>query len=84
MTTTLEPGQTFFVRQPNARFMLSHPAHILAQGFGSGLSPVKSGTTGTLFARLSFTMLTSRWPAIFTPMNWAIIIGVGFIIGIWA
>lgn len=84
MTTTLEPGQTALVRRPNARFMLSHPAHVLAQGFGSGLSPVIPGTTGTLFAWFSFTMLTSRWPAVFTPLNWAIIIGVGFIIGIWA
>jgi phosphatidylglycerophosphatase A len=30
--------------------MLSHPAHPIALGFGSGLSPVAPGTAGTLFA----------------------------------
>ncbi|MBI1889783.1 MAG: phosphatidylglycerophosphatase A [Burkholderiales bacterium] len=64
--------------------MLSHPAHILAQGFGSGLSPFMPGTFGTLFAWLSFVMLTARWPEVFTQATWAIIIAVGFVIGIWA
>ncbi len=82
--TTLQPGQTAYVTKPNARFMLSHPAHFLAQGFGSGLSGVMPGTFGTLFAWLSFSMLSSRWPALFTPMNWAIIIAAGFAIGCWA
>jgi phosphatidylglycerophosphatase A len=62
--------------------MLAHPAHILAQGFGSGLSPIMPGTSGTLFAWLSFVVLSGRWPAIFTPMNWLIIIGAGFLIGV--
>ncbi len=84
MTTTLESGQTTYVNKPNARFMFSHPAHILAQGFGSGLSPIVPGTAGTLFAWLSYVLLTARWPDIFTPLNWAIIIGVGFVIGSWA
>jgi len=82
--TTLEHGQTAYVSKPNARFMLSHPAHLLAQGFGSGLSPIVPGTSGTLFAWLTFSVLTSRWPAIFTPMHWGIIIAAGFIVGIWA
>ncbi|HEX7647900.1 MAG TPA: phosphatidylglycerophosphatase A [Noviherbaspirillum sp.] len=82
--TTLEEGQTALVSKPTARFMFAHPAHVLAQGFGSGLSPVMPGTSGTLFAWLSFSVLGSRWPWIFTPENWAIIIVAGFIIGIWA
>lgn len=82
--TTLEHGQTAYVIKPNSRFMLSHPAHLLAQGFGSGLSPIVPGTSGTLFAWLTFSVLTSRWPEIFTPMCWAVIIAVGFIVGIWA
>lgn len=82
--TTLESGQATYVAKPNARFMLSHPAHVLAQGFGSGLSPVVPGTVGTLFGWLSFSVLTVRWPALFTPLNWAIIIAVGFVVGIWA
>ena len=35
---------------PSVRFLLAHPAHFLALGFGSGLSPVAPGTVGTLWA----------------------------------
>jgi phosphatidylglycerophosphatase A len=82
--TTLEPGQIASVHKPDARFMLSHPAHMIAQGFGSGLARIMPGTSGTLFAWLSFAVLTARWPDAFTPMNWAIIVAAGFAIGIWA
>ncbi len=82
--TTLESGQTAYVKKPNARFMLSHFAHLLAQGFGSGLSPIMPGTFGTLFAWLSFNVLSSRWPTLFTPLNWALIIAAGFALGVWA
>jgi phosphatidylglycerophosphatase A len=82
--TTLEHGQRAYVTRPNAHFMLAHPAHILAQGFGSGLSPIVPGTSGTLFAWLSFAVLSSRWPDIFTPMNWLVIIAAGFLIGVWS
>lgn len=82
--TTLEQGQAVYIAKPGARFMLSHPAHILAQGFGSGLSPLVPGTVGTLLAWLSFQVLSARWPLLFTPMNWAIIIAAGFVAGIWA
>lgn len=82
--TTLESGHPAHITKPDARFMLAHPAHLLAQGFGSGLSPVMPGTSGTLFAWLSFNVLSSRWPDLFTSLNWAIIIAAGFAIGIWA
>ena len=45
---------------PSLRFLFSHPAHLIACGFGSGLSPVASGTVGTIFAWLTFPLL-SRW-----------------------
>jgi phosphatidylglycerophosphatase A len=80
---TLEAEPTAIIKKPDARFMLSHPAHILAQGFGSGLSPVMPGTSGTLFAWLSYALLTSRWPALFTPLNWMIILAAGFVLGVW-
>jgi phosphatidylglycerophosphatase A len=83
MTTTLDSGQTSLVIKPNSRFMMSHPAHIIAQGFGSGLSPIMPGTSGTLFAWLSFNVLSSRWPAMFTPIHWLIIIAAGFVVGIF-
>jgi phosphatidylglycerophosphatase A len=82
--TTLEPGQTAYIPHPTSRFMMSHPAHLIAQGFGSGLSPIVPGTVGTLFGWVSLVMLTSRWPEVFTPLNWAIVIVVAFLVGIWA
>jgi phosphatidylglycerophosphatase A len=82
--TTLESGQTALVAKPTARFMLAHPAHILAQGFGSGLSPLMPGTMGTLLAWLSYNVLALRWPLLFTPLNWLLVIAVGFVVGIWA
>ena len=81
---TLEPGQTALVNKPDLRFMLAHPAHILAQGFGSGLSPWMPGTSGTLYAWASFALCNAIWPALFSPLVWGAIIGVGFLIGIWA
>ena len=35
---------------PHWQFLFSHPAHFIACGMGSGLSPVAPGTAGTLFA----------------------------------
>jgi phosphatidylglycerophosphatase A len=43
--------------RPTARFMGAHPAHWLALGFGSGLSPVAPGTAGTLWAWLAWWVL---------------------------
>jgi len=37
-------------RLPDVRFLLSHPAHLLALGFGIGLMPFAPGTFGTLLA----------------------------------
>jgi len=36
--------------RPTLRFMLHHPAHFIALGFGAGLAPVAPGTFGTLVA----------------------------------
>lgn len=32
------------------RFFVAHPAHVIALGFGTGMSPWAPGTVGTLFA----------------------------------
>ena len=42
---------------PSLRFLFAHPAHLVACGFGSGLSPFAPGTVGTLFAWATFLML---------------------------
>jgi phosphatidylglycerophosphatase A len=84
MNTLLEKDRPTAKRIANARFMREHPAHLLAQGFGSGLSPIMPGTSGTLFAWLVYAVLSARWPTLFTPQAWLIIIAAGFVIGIWA
>ena len=43
-------------KPPSLRFLFSHPAHLVACGFGSGLSPFAPGTFGTLFAWATFSL----------------------------
>jgi phosphatidylglycerophosphatase A len=65
-------------RRATARFMLSHPLHLLSLGFGSGLSPIMPGTVGTLFAWASFAAFSNR----LTVIEWAVLIVAGFFGGI--
>jgi phosphatidylglycerophosphatase A len=44
-------------KAPPPRFLFSHPAHLVACGFGSGLSPFAPGTAGTLFAWALYPLL---------------------------
>ena len=64
----------------NTKQMLAHPAHLLALGFGSGLSPFAPGTIGTLWAWLSFVVLSS----VLTEVQWGILIVLSFFIGWWS
>jgi phosphatidylglycerophosphatase A len=43
-------------RRPGWRFLLAHPAHWIALGFGSGLAPWAPGTAGTLWAWLVYVV----------------------------
>jgi phosphatidylglycerophosphatase A len=51
--------------KPTAAFMLSHPAHALALGFGSGLAPKAPGTVGSLWGWASWLLIQQylSWPA---------------------
>lgn len=82
--TELEANSDSSRQSPSIKSMLSHPWHVLAQGFGSGLSPIMPGTVGTLFGWASYILLTTAWPAIFTPLVWGILISIGFVAGIVA
>jgi len=42
---------------PDPRFLLRHPAHLLALGFGAGLAPKAPGTFGTLVGLPLFAVL---------------------------
>lgn len=43
--------------RPTVSFLLAHPAHFIALGFGSGLAPRAPGTAGTLLAWLLYPLI---------------------------
>jgi phosphatidylglycerophosphatase A len=71
---------TGLVLRPSWRFLLSHPAHLVAFGFGVGLLPVAPGTWGTLLA-LPVFLLVSPW---LEPVEFLLMLAVLFALGVWA
>jgi phosphatidylglycerophosphatase A len=67
--------------KPNLRFLLKHPAHLIAFGFGTGLSPKAPGTVGTLLGLPLFWLIA--WAAPDLPNQIALLVAT-FLIGIWA
>jgi phosphatidylglycerophosphatase A len=65
---------------PNAGFLLRHPAHWIALGFGAGLAPVAPGTFGTLVAIPIAAVLRAHVP----DAAFAAAIAVLALIGVWA
>ncbi len=47
---------------PPLSFLLRHPAHLIACGFGSGLSRIAPGTAGTAFAWIAYPLLRAWFP----------------------
>lgn len=68
------------ILRPNAGFVLSHPAHFIALGFGSGLSPFAPGTVGTLLAFPLYGVL-SDW---LDPLQLFYLLCALFLLGVWA
>lgn len=66
--------------RPGLRFLLAHPAHFIALGFGAGLSPVAPGTVGTAWAWLSF-LVFDPWLG---ELGWAWVMALGWPLGWWA
>ncbi len=64
----------------NRRFVFSKFSHLVASGFGAGLSPIAPGTVGTLWAWVVFLILD---PWLSDPA-WAVLLLAGFALGIWA
>ncbi len=62
---------------PDRAFLFAHPAHFLALGFGSGLSPKAPGTAGTLAAFPLYWLLADH------PFYW-IWIAAFLLVGVWA
>lgn len=66
--------------RPNVRFLLAHPAHFIALGFGSGLARIAPGTVGTLWAWLAFLLMHLLLPS--AVLGGVIL--VAFVVGWWA
>jgi len=67
-------------QRASVHFMLAHPAHALALGLGSGLSPVAPGTVGTLWAWLSWLLL-DRWLG---PVALGVVLALSIPVAWWA
>ena len=68
------------VFRPTAQFVASHPAHLIAFGFGCGLSPVAPGTAGTLLAWPIGWFFAGAYP----PMVLLAVVAACFALGVWA
>ena len=66
--------------KPDIRFLFSHPAHFIACGFGSGLSPVAPGTAGTFAAWLLYTLIKPH----FSDLGFLAFLAAAFVIGAFA
>jgi phosphatidylglycerophosphatase A len=80
MTDFPDPPESALPQRPGARFMLAHPAHFIALGFGSGLSPVAPGTAGTLWAWVAYLVLLN-W---LTSAQIGLLIAASLPLGWWA
>jgi len=66
--------------KPSRQFLVAHPAHFIAFGFGAGLAKKAPGTWGTLIAvPLFFALNLLATPAI----TW-VVIALLFVLGCWA
>jgi len=67
-------------RVPTLKFLISHPAHFIALGFGAGLSPIAPGTVGTLVA----LPLAALLRAYTDDLGFLLVTVAAFAVGIWA
>ena len=65
---------------PDARFLVAHPAHFIAMGFGVGLIRLAPGTFGTLAALAIYRALALVMP----PLAIAFLAIPLFFVGVWA
>ncbi|MCR4297823.1 MAG: phosphatidylglycerophosphatase A [Gallionella sp.] len=65
--------------KPGWRFLLSHPAHLLSFGFGSGLVRKAPGTFGTLVAFPMYWALSLR----LTDLGILLVLVLAFALGVW-
>ena len=80
MMEPAHPGLRPPLVRPTVAFLLAHPAHLVALGFGSGLSPLAPGTVGTLWAWAAFIAIQAWLPP--AAIGW--IIAASLPLGWWA
>jgi len=68
------------VFKPTPQFVASHPAHMIAFGFGAGLAPLAPGTAGTLLAWPIGWFFGGAYP----PAVLLAAVAVCFAVGVWA
>jgi phosphatidylglycerophosphatase A len=66
--------------KPDRKFLLSHPAHFIAFGFGAGLAPKAPGTLGTLVALPIYLACYALGGVYLVSASIVILFGVG----VWA
>jgi phosphatidylglycerophosphatase A len=69
-------------RRTDLRFLLAHPAHLLALGLGSGLLRPGPGTWGTALAWAIFAVLAPHGAV--DPASALIVIALALLVGTWA
>ena len=78
MTASITSAESY--GRPSLRFVVSHPAHFIAFGFGVGLSPIAPGTFGTLLALPMYAWLAPR----LDNQQFLLLLAAMFIAGAWA
>ncbi|MBP6394796.1 MAG: phosphatidylglycerophosphatase A [Giesbergeria sp.] len=68
------------ITRPGLRFLMLHPAHCIALGFGSGLSRIAPGTAGTLWGWLTYVWLLQH----LSPLRIGVVIALSTLGGWWA
>jgi phosphatidylglycerophosphatase A len=76
----MAPNMSTTQIRPTPRFLLGHPAHFIALGFGTGLSPFAPGTVGTLLAFPLYALLAN----FYAPMEILFLLPALFAVGLWA
>jgi phosphatidylglycerophosphatase A len=75
------------ILRPNGKFLVEHPAHFIALGFGTGLAPIAPGTVGTLLAWPLFLAYGATlgpldaWPSRLAFLG---MLAALFVLGVWA
>ncbi len=80
MLHPLDPDAVKRPVRPTAAFMLSHPAHAIALGLGSGLAPKAPGTIGSLWGWASWLVIQNH----LSLQSQALLIVTALVIGWWA